>query len=83
MKKVILSILGCGILWSCNSDKKTKEDVLNNVTQENQMVYAWSLNAILNSENGASDFIHGGEKNAHLYKNDYQKALKEWWECNK
>jgi len=74
---ILFFVISCG-----NLGKPSKEELVQNVNQENQMIYVWSLNAILNKENTANNFIYGGEKENHTYQNDYQKALKEWWDIS-
>ncbi|MFV0541017.1 MAG: DUF1266 domain-containing protein [Aestuariibaculum sp.] len=78
MKKILLLTLTSLLFFNCKSDKPNKEELLK-VTKEHQMVYAWALNAILNYENSASDFIFSGEEKKTIHKSEYRKALVKWW----
>ena len=77
--KLSMSFLLFSSLFGCKNDQITK-DSITTVTKENQLIYVWSLNAILNNQNGASNVIFGGEKKTRRNESVYKDALNEWWE---
>ncbi len=68
--------------FSCKKENTLTTATIKEVTKEHQMIYVWSLNAILNQENEMSDFIFGGEEKNLAHTADYKASLKEWWEVN-
>ena len=84
MKKSLKNLFVLSLLFStfaCQNATFTKEQI-SEVTKEHQMIYVWSLNAILNQENKVSDFVFGGEEKNAIYVEDFRAALKDWWGVN-
>tara|TARA_B110000046_G_scaffold27931_1_gene28510 strand:- start:3026 stop:3871 length:846 start_codon:yes stop_codon:yes gene_type:complete len=79
IKKIGAIILTCFALSCTEAPNKEK---LQKVTKDNQMLYVWSLNAILNKENHVTDFVFGGVEKSTLYSAMHKESLKEWWDID-
>ncbi|MFV0476860.1 MAG: DUF1266 domain-containing protein [Parahaliea sp.] len=77
-----LIFLPLATLAGCGSEKILTKNDIANVNQDHQMVYVWSMNAILNYENSTSDFIFSGEPKRPENQAAYKGALQQWWSIN-
>lgn len=67
-------------LFGCNKNKEFTKESIATVTKQNQLVFIWSFNALLNQKNGGSNRIFGGEVNTTENDSSYREVLGEWWD---
>ena len=46
------------------------------------LLWAWSMNAVLNERNGVSNDIYAGQAKTHKGSGQFRELLQEWWRCH-